>query len=434
MPDLITAEANRCLNCKKPRCMEGCPVHTPIPKVISLMKSGEVRKAGKILFANNPLSLVCAYVCPHENQCQGHCLLGIKGEPVHFSKIERYICEFIFGCIGLVTPRIIDPCRRVAIIGTGPAGITIAVILAKRGYNITMFESHDKIGGVLQYGIPGFRLPKDILERLYTKLIHMGIKIRPNITVGTTITIDDLFNDGYKAVFIGTGVWRPRSLGIKGQTLGNVHFAIDYLKDPSSFRLGKKLCIIGAGNVAIDAARSAIRQNIWDVTILYRGSPDDMSALPSEVELAKIDGVQFEFQKEPYEITEHSVKYRKTTWNEEAESWDDIPGTEGEFLCDNVIIAIGQGPRHLIVNSTRGIDVNNRGLVETHEDGSTTRPGVFSSGDVVTGAKTVVQAVRQSKMVADAIDEYVTNYVAGERARKGEIDPLEGVEQPQDPE
>lgn len=216
--------------------------------------------------------------------------------------------------------------------------------------------------------------------------------------------------------------------------MGNVHFAIDYLKDPSSFRLGKKLCIIGAGNVAIDAARSAIRQNIWDVTILYRGSPDDMSALPSEVEFAKIDGVQFEFQKEPYEITEHSVKYRKTTWNEETKSWDDIPGTEGEFLCDNVIIAIGQGPRHLIVNSTRGIDVNNRGLVETHEDGSTTRPGVFSSGDVVTGAKTVVQAVRQSKMVADAIDEYVTNYVAGERARKGEIDPLEGVEQPQDPE
>ena len=433
MPDLITAEANRCLNCKKPRCMEGCPVHTPIPKVISLMKSGEVRKAGKILFANNPLSLVCAYVCPHENQCEGHCVLGIKGEPVHFSKIERYISNLYLDAL-VPPPRIIDPCRRVAIIGTGPAGITIAVILAKRGYNITMFESHDKIGGVLQYGIPGFRLPKDILERLYTKLIHMGIKIRPNILVGTTITIDDLFNDGYKAVFIGTGVWRPRSLGIKGQTLGNVHFAIDYLKDPSSFRLGKKLCIIGAGNVAIDAARSAIRQNIWDVTILYRGSPDDMSALPSEVELAKIDGVQFEFQKEPYEITEHSVKYRKTTWNEEAESWDDIPGTEGEFLCDNVIIAIGQGPRHLIVNSTRGIDVNNRGLVETHEDGSTTRPGVFSSGDVVTGAKTVVQAVRQSKMVADAIDEYVTNYVAGERDRKGEIDPLEGVEQPQDPE
>ena len=174
MPDLITAEANRCLNCKKPRCMEGCPVHTPIPKVISLMKSGEVRKAGKILFANNPLSLVCAYVCPHENQCEGHCVLGIKGEPVHFSKIERYISNLYLDAL-VPPPRIIDPCRRVAIIGTGPAGITIAVILAKRGYNITMFESHDKIGGVLQYGIPGFRLPKDILERLYNKLILIPI-------------------------------------------------------------------------------------------------------------------------------------------------------------------------------------------------------------------------------------------------------------------
>ena len=413
--------------------MEGCPVHTPIPKVISLMKAGEIKKAGKMLFANNPLSLVCAHVCPHENQCEGHCVLGIKGEPVHFSKIEKYISNLYLDAM-VPPPRIIDPCRRVAIIGSGPAGITIAVILAKRGYNITIFENHDKIGGVLQYGIPGFRLPKDILDRLYTKLINMGIKIRPNILVGTTITIDDLFNDGYKAVFIGTGVWRPQSLPIKGQTLGNVHFAIDYLKNPASFRLGKKVCIIGAGNVAMDAARSAIRQNIWDVTILYRGSPHDMSALPTEVELAKIDGVHFEFQKQPYEITEHSVKYRSTTWDEEQQTWVEVPGTEDEFPCDSIIIAIGQGPRRLIVNSTSGIDTTKRGLLVTQTDGSTTRPGVFSSGDVVTGAKTVVQAVRQSKMVADAIDEYVNNYVSGERARKGETDPLEGVEQPSDPE
>ena len=212
-----------------------------------------------------------------------------------------------------------------------------------------------------------------------------------------------------------------------------MHFAIDYLKNPSSFHLGKKICIIGAGNVAIDAARSAIRQNVWDVTILYRGSPDDMTALPSEVELAKIDGVHFEFHKVPYEITEHSVKYRSTQWDEE-KGWIELPDTEAEFFCDSVIVAIGQGPRHLIVNSTSGINVTSRGLVETQSDGSTTRPGVFSSGDVVSGAKTVVQAVRQSKIVADAIDEYVSAYVSGERARKGETDPLEGVEQPSDPE
>lgn len=432
MADTILAEANRCLSCKKPRCSEGCPVHTPIPKAISMLKAGEIKKAGKLLFANNPLSLVCAYVCPHEQQCEGHCVLGIKGEPVHFSKIERYISNLYLDAL-VPPPRIIDPCRRVAIIGSGPAGITIAVILAKRGYNVTIFENHDKIGGVLQYGIPGFRLPKDILERLHHKLISMGIKIRPNILVGTTITIDDLFQDGYKAVFIGTGVWRPQSLHIKGQTLGNVHFAIDYLKKPSSFHLGKKICIIGAGNVAIDAARSAVRQNVWDVTILYRGSPDDMTALPSEVELAKIDGVHFEFHKVPYEITEHSVKYRSTQWDEE-KGWIEVPDTEAEFFCDSVIVAIGQGPRHLIVNSTSGINVTSRGLVETQSDGSTTRPGVFSSGDVVSGAKTVVQAVRQSKIVADAIDEYVSAYVSGERARKGETDPLEGVEQPSDPE
>jgi glutamate synthase (NADPH/NADH) small chain len=303
-----------------------------------------------------------------------------------------------------------EPGKKVAIIGSGPAGITIAVILASRGYDITIFEAHDKIGGVLMYGIPEFRLPKSVLMKLKTKIIEMGIKIRPNTMIGPVLTIDDLFRDGYKAVFIGTGVWRPKSLGIKGESLGHVHYAIDYLKNPEAYILGEKLCIIGCGNVAIDVARTAIRSGVRHVTILYRGDAESITAERREVEMAKIDGVKFEMNKTPVEITDDGVLVLDTVEKEDDSGqkiFVPIENTPKLYRADSVIVSVSQGPRDFIVSTTKGIEIGNQGLVNTDTNGKTTRPGVFASGDVVTGAKTVVEAVKVSKRVADAIDAYV---------------------------
>lgn len=406
----IIEEAKRCLKCKAPKCKEGCPVSTPVNDMVALLLEGNITKAGKMLFENNPLSVVCSLVCPHELQCEGHCVLANKGSSVHISTIEHYISDYYLNLINTSLEKNTD--RKVAIIGSGPAGITIAFILALKGYDITIFEAHDMIGGVLRYGIPEFRLPKVILDRLKDKLLQMGVKIRPNTMIGPTITVDDLFRDGYKAAFIGTGVWKPRALKIKGESLGHVHYAIDYLKNPDVYKMGDRVCIIGAGNVAMDVARTAIRNGVREVTIMYRKGEKEITALRQEVEYAKLDGVKFEFYKAPVEITDHGVIYTKTEKIDrqgDEEQIVEIPGTEELFAADTVIIAISQGPRTTIISNTRGIDIDGKGLVITDEYGRTTRQGVFASGDVVTGAKTVVEAVRRSKMVAEAIDEYVSS-------------------------
>lgn len=408
MGDFVLAEAKRCLQCKKPLCKEGCPVNTPVNEIIKMFLEGQIIEAGDKLFKNNPLSIVCSLICPHSRQCEGFCVLGKKGSPIQVSHIENYISDYY---LNLMTETYtIDKNKKVAIIGSGPAGITIAFILASRGYDITIFEAHDKIGGVMRYGIPEFRLSKSILDKIKEKLINMGIKIRPNTLIGPTITVDDLFRDGYKAVFIGTGVWKPRGLTILGETLGHVHYAIDYLKNPDVYELGRRVCIIGAGNVAMDVARTAIRKGSREVYIMFRGGEEHIEADKIEVEYAKIDGVKFEYYKMPMEIVEEGLKIVET----EVKLADDgvmttypLEGTEGLFLADSVIIAVGQGPRANVVSSTKGIDVNSRGLLSTDESGRTSREGVFASGDVVTGAKTVVEAVRLSKEVAEVMDEYV---------------------------
>jgi glutamate synthase (NADPH/NADH) small chain len=403
-------EANRCIQCKSPRCTTGCPVGTPIKDVIRLLLDGDIQTAGKTLFDNNPLSIVCSLVCPHERQCEGHCVLGIKGSPVGFSSIENYISDYYLDLVKVDCQK--DNRKKVAIIGSGPAGITIAIILASRGYDITIFEAHDKIGGVLRYGIPEFRLPKKILDRIKDKLIEMGIKIRPNIFIGQVLTIDDLFRDDYKAVFIGTGVWKPRPLGIKGESLGHVHYAIDYLKNPDVYNLGDSLCVIGAGNVAMDVARTAIRNGVKDVRIMYRGDADTISAEKAEVEYAKLDGVKFELLKSPVEITDDGILYKETYIATDAEGNKKLSVKDNEthlLETDSVIVAISQGPRDIILSTTNGIKSKENGLVATDDSGKTSKEGVFASGDVVTGAKTVVEAVRVSKKVADAIDEYVTS-------------------------
>ena len=255
MPIHVLEEANRCLQCKNPQCRKGCPINTNIPEMIRLFKENELETAAAMLFANNPLSVVCSLVCNHGKQCEGHCVRGIKGSPVHISSIENYISD---SCFERIKVKMAEPNgMKAAVIGAGPAGITIAILLASKGYKITVFESRDKIGGIMRYGIPEFRLPHSILDRYYTKMREMGILFRPNFTIGGNITLEDLFHDGYRSIFIGTGAWRPRRMLIPGETFGNVHYAINYLNNPESVDLGQSVAIFGSGNSAMDVARTA---------------------------------------------------------------------------------------------------------------------------------------------------------------------------------
>ncbi len=402
MADHVINEAKRCLNCKKPMCRTGCPINTPIPQMIHEFLNGGITEAGKMVFENNPLSIICSLVCDHEAQCEGHCIRGIKESPVHISSIENYISSNYFDKMEIVR----DPLKnkKAAVIGSGPAGITIATILAKRGYDVTVFESRENIGGVLRYGIPEFRLPKSILDNYRKKLYKLGVRFRPNTTIGGAISVDDLFRDGYLAVFIGTGVWRPNSLNIKGESLGNVHFAIDYLVNPDSYDLGERVAIIGAGNSAMDVARTALRKGAREVTV-YTHS-EKVRASVREVEYAQIDGVNFEYCKSPVELTDKGPIFADIIINEDGEKMVQA-GTEKLYPADTTFIAVSQGPKDKIVSTTQGIDVNQRGLITVDENGKTTRNGIFAAGDVVNGAKTVVEAVKFSKAVADAMDEYM---------------------------
>lgn len=406
---LYLDEANRCLSCKNPRCKQHCPISTPIPEVIALYKEGKLKEAGEVLFKNNPLSLVCSIVCPHEDQCRGYCIKGIKDEPVRFHDIETEISTKYLEEMEIEnTPKIKD---RVAIVGGGPAGITIAYILSQKGYKVTLFDAHEKIGGVLRYGIPEYRLPNKMIDKIEERLLDSGVVIRPNTLIGPVITIDKLFSDGYKAIFIGTGVWNPKTLNIKGETLGNVHYAIDYLKSPNVYRLGKRVAVIGAGNVAMDAARVAKRNGADEVYILYRKGEEDMPATGDEIREAKEDDIKFKHFVAPLEITEEGVKLVRTEniKGEDGRVQTKILEDEEEFFeCDSTIIAVSQAPKNNIVSHTESLETNKCGLLVTDEQGHTTRDGVFGSGDVVTGAKTVVEAVANAKIVANAIEEYCT--------------------------
>lgn len=402
----IIEEASRCLQCKKPLCSKGCPVSTPANLMVEALLEGDMRKAGAMLFENNPLTSVCSLICPHEHFCEGHCILGRKSAPVQVSSIEQYISRYYLEQFQPERPVNGNNGKRIAIVGSGPAGITVAFILARQGFDVTLFESKERIGGVLQYGIPDFRLPKDILEKLKEKLMGLGVKIRPNTLIGPVISIDDLFRDEYQAVFIGTGVWNPRPLRLKGESLGHVHYAIHYLKNPSVYSLGRKVAVIGAGNVAMDVARTALRKGAREVTVLYRRGEDDMSATKYEYEYAKVDGVRFRFYTSPEEINDDGVVCVETQLKEGEDGRarvEPVEGSEFLFEADSVFIAVSQAPRSNLV----GLEVGKTGLIITDEDGRTTREGVFASGDVVTGAKTVAEAVSRSKRSARAIMDYV---------------------------
>ncbi len=399
----VMDEANRCLGCKNPQCQKGCPINTPIPEVIKLLKANKLDEAGWMLFENNPLTTVCSLICNHEKQCEGHCVLGKKGSPVHFSIIENYISSTYAS--KMVKGPAPSNGIKVAIVGSGPAGITIAILLARKGYQVTIFESKDQIGGILRYGIPEFRLPKSVLDDIqYRHLELKGIKIRPNTRIGDAIGVDELFRDGYKAIFIGTGVWKANTLGIKGETFGNVHYAINYLNNPDVYKLGDRVIVIGAGNAAMDVARTAMRKGARQVTCF--SLTKKVTASDYEVSYAKLEGVEFEYNKKPIEITDDGVIFRDLIEQEDG-TLTEVEGSDQLWPMDSTIISISQGPMNVIVKTTTGLEANKRGLLVADDRGRTSRPGIFASGDVVQGARTVVEAVDFSKRVAEAMHEYI---------------------------
>ena len=399
----VMEEANRCLGCKVPQCQKGCPIKTPIPEVIKLLKAGELDKAGRMLFENNPLTTVCSLICNHEKQCEGHCVLGKKGTPVHFSVIENYISSTYAS--KMVKGPAPSNGMKDAIVGSGPAGLTIAILMARYGYQVTIYEGKDKIGGILRYGIPEFRLPKSTLDDIqYRHLELKGIKIRPNTRIGDAIQVDDLFRDGYKAIFIGTGVWKANTLKIKGESFGHVHYAINYLNNPDVYKLGEKVVVIGAGNAAMDVARTAMRHGTRHVTCFSLTKA--ITASQYEASYAQLEGVEFEYNKKPIEITDEGVIFRDLLEAEDG-TLTEVEGSDTLVPADSVIVSISQGPQNTITRTTNGLNASPRGLLLAAENGHTSRPGVFASGDAVNGAKTVVEAVAHSKIVAEAMHAYI---------------------------
>lgn len=400
----IIDEANRCLNCKKPMCQQGCPVHTPIPHIIQMFKENRLMEAGEELFQNNPMSVICATVCNHEEQCAGHCVLGRKGNAVHFSSIEHYISDMYLERMKIEQKE--KKQQKVAVIGAGPAGMTVAILLAQQGYGVTVFEWKDKIGGIMQYGIPEFRLPKTVLNRYKNRMEELGIQIRPNTTIGAVLKIEDLLRDGYASIFIGTGTWKPRNLGIHGECLGNVHFGIDYLANASTYNLGKNVAVIGMGNAAMDVARTVLRNGAEHVTLYAKGN--EITASSHEVSYATLDGAEFVFGMQIDSINEKGPVFKKTILDEE----ENIIGEEEELIqveADSTIISISQGPRKKLIRTTFGLEGSDKGLLIVDDNYMTTKPGVFAAGDVITGSKTVVHAVDGAKKAAEAMIQYMEN-------------------------
>ena len=387
-------------------CSANCPVSTPIPQIIELFLDGKIQKAGEMLFLNNPLSAVTSVICPHERNCAGHCVLGRKGEPVSFYRIEEYLSRFYLETMDI--PEIKKNGIKVAVAGAGPAGITMSLLLLLNGYDVTLFEAQDKIGGILRYGIPPFRLSRDLLDMFEEIMLRMGLHLRPNTRIGTNIMIDDLFPDGYKAVFVSTGTGRPNKLGLIGETLGHVHFAVDYLKSPGSFKLGQQVAVVGAGNVAIDAARTAIRRAHSHVTILHFKGEEDMTANQDEIEMAQIEGVEFVHYAQAVRILENAVRcvrVRRVEKEDGSVEFEEDYSEVFDVPTDSIIIAIGQGPG--ADTKAAGVKLTQRGLFEVNEWGETDTPGVFAAGDIVSGPKTVVDAVAFTKKVFTRMQEYL---------------------------
>ena len=403
----IMCEAQRCLKCKVPKCKKACPMSTDIPTIMNLFLEGSEKEAAETLFKNNPLSAICSIVCPHENNCYGNCVLGIKKDPITFYKIEQYLSNKYIDELEMEKPE--KNGMKVAIIGAGPAGISMSIFLAQKGFDVTLMEQQDKIGGVLRYGIPAFRLPKDRVDAYKDVLKKLGVVIKPNCHIGSNLLIEDMFIDGYDAIFLAVGTAKPNRLGLLGETLGNVHFAIDYLKAPEAHELGKTVVVIGVGNVAMDVARTALRQEgVERVIALNNRRVEDVTATKLEFSEALEEGVEFIHQVSVLRITENGVIAVDVDVTEDENGnivYEENMLSRHDIDADSVILAIGQGPVSTLSDKAQ-IETTLRGLFAVDEKGMTNIPGVFAAGDVVSGPKTVVEAVAHTKRVSEHLIKY----------------------------
>lgn len=398
----IEMDASRCLNCKVPMCARHCPIQTPIPEIIQMFKSHQVMEAGKRLFENNPMSVICAAVCNHEAQCAGHCVLGRKDTPIQFYNIEHFVSDAYLSRMKI--PASPGKGKRVAVIGSGPSGLTVAIILAQNGYDVTIFERKNDIGGMLRYGIPEFRLPNTVIDRYKVLLAKLGVQVRLNTTIGGALKIDDLFRDGYASVFVGTGAWRPRTLDIEGETLANVHFGVSYLENPKHHELGETVAVIGMGNVAMDVARTAFRHGAQRVVLFSRDNTSTASS--HEMSYAQLDGVELVYGKQIVRIQPEGPVFKTSILDEQGQ----VTGYEEDeelFSADSVIIAVSQRPKDKLILSTEHLEGTAKGLLVVDEDHMTTHKGIFAAGDVVTGPLTVVHAVAEAKDTAYSMMRYM---------------------------
>ena len=424
-------EASRCLNCKNPRCVAACPVGIDIPAFIKKITEGDYSAASSIIAKDSSLPSICGRVCPQETQCEGSCILGIKGEPVAIGKLERFVGDWSLENESDAELTIQSNGHKVAVIGSGPAGLACASDLAKWGYEVTVFEALHKLGGVLVYGIPEFRLPKEkIVAREIDSLRRLGVKFETDVVVGRTITIDSLLDDeGFDAVFIGSGAGLPRFMGISGENLNGVVSANEFLTRANLMRayddeydtpifVGKKVVVVGGGNVAMDAVRTAKRLGA-EAVIVYRRSEAELPARKEEVHHAKEEGIEFKMLTNPTEVLGNDKGWVRGLRCVEMELGEpdesgrrspiEKPNSDFEVECDVVIMALGTSPNPLLKRTTAGLETNRRGCIVTNEQGATTREGVFAGGDAVTGAATVILAMGAGRTAAKAIDEYVKN-------------------------
>lgn len=430
--DEAIKEASRCLGCKNPRCVSKCPVSIEIPNFINEIKNGNFEEAAKVIAKDSALPAICGRVCPQENQCEGQCVLGIKGEAVSIGKLERFVADFSRENNIDLSNREKDKGIKVAVIGSGPAGLTCAGDLAKMGYDVTIFEALHEAGGVLVYGIPEFRLPKDtVVKSEIENVKKLGVKIETNVIVGRTVTIDELFEEeGFKAVFVGSGAGLPKFMGIKGENSNGVFSANEFLTRSNLMKAfkegystpiksGSKVAVVGGGNVAMDAARTALRLGS-EVHIVYRRSEEELPARKEEVHHAKEEGVIFDILTNPVEILSDEngwvkgMKCVKMKLLEADESGRrrpvEIEGSEFIMDVDTVIMSLGTSPNPLISSTTKGLEINKRGCVIADDNnGLTSREGVFAGGDAVTGAATVILAMGAGKKAAIGIHEYLSN-------------------------
>ena len=432
--DEALLEASRCLHCKNPRCVSACPVGLNIPEFIAKIAVDDIPAAAGVIAQDSSLPAVCGRICPQETQCEGSCILGVKSEPVAIGKLERFVADYCRANPELAPApeaKVAPGAAKVAIIGSGPAGLACAADLAKWGYDVTIFEALHKAGGVLEYGIPEFRLPKEkVLKHEIEDVLRLGVKIETDVIVGRTVTIDSLMDEmGFKAVFIGTGAGLPKFMGIPGENLCGVFSANEFLTRNNLMRAyrddyltpihaGRKVCVVGGGNVAMDAARTALRLGA-EVHIVYRRTEAELPARKEEVHHAKQEGIVFDLLTNPVEILGdekgwvRSIKCMRMELGEADESGRrspvPVPGSEFEIDADTVIMALGTSSNPLIAKTTAGLETTRRGCLVADAEGATTRPGVFAGGDAVTGAATVILAMGAGRTAARSIDEYIKN-------------------------